>query len=249
MMGGVTKASVQSTNDLPLTDSIKGKMVPRGNFNALAAIILLLSTSCSTLSFTSICFKSLVARNEHRGWHVRTTRSANVGGQGDGTFRPFSLLDPEMKLLDESEVRLLSPIQLSFVGDAVYELHSRTLFTWPAMKPSDHRGLAVTSVRAETQAVLLRRLLNSDWPMTLNERSVLRKGRNASGPGPQRLVGGVYGEASALEAVIGYLYLSDRSRLQYLLDTLVFLRKDGKFQVGDDGPIQWSAQGDENETT
>ena len=108
-------------------------------------------------------------------------------------------------------------MQLAFIGDAVYELHARTLFAWPPKKAQAQRAAAVEMVRAETQSRLLRRLLASAWPITDDERVLLRKGRNAAGRGPPRLASGAYGEASGLEALLGYLYLTDRPRLEGLL--------------------------------
>ena len=105
-----------------------------------------------------------------------------------------------------------------------------------------HRAAAVELVRAEAQSILLRRLLKSSWPITDTERSWLRRGRNSAGPGPARLSGGAYGEASALEALLGALYLSDRERLQGLLDMLVVLSGDGKPQDEDASPVEWQAK-------
>jgi len=82
------------------------------------------------------------------------------------------------------------------------------------LRPPAQRLKAVAIVRAEAQSVLLRRLLRSEWPITRTERVLLRRGRNSAGLGPARLPGGAYGEATALETLLGYLYLSDRARMQ-----------------------------------
>lgn len=139
---------------------------------------------------------------------------ADLGAQSLGAF-PLLSLDHEV--MNGEQLAQLNPVQLAFIGDAVYELHARTLFAWPPKKAQAQRAAAVEMVRAETQSRLLRRLLASAWPITDDERVLLRKGRNAAGRGPPRLASGAYGEASGLEALLGYLYLTDRPRLEGLL--------------------------------
>jgi ribonuclease-3 family protein len=167
----------------------------------------------------------------------------------------------------------VTPVQLAFVGDAVYELHARTLFVWPLTPVRAHRAAAVELVRAETQSLHLRRLLATPlattrpadaadadavaadgaadaavaaaaFVPTALERSLLRRGRNASGPGPSRLLDrSAYGEASALETLLGYLYLAnDALRLQALLDTLLGLAADPPGD-SDRSPVDWKALG------
>lgn len=189
-------------------------------------------------------------------------------------------------------------MQLAFVGDAVYELHARTLFLWPLTTVKAQRTAAVELVRAETQSLHLRRLLapltqsmqpmpsNSDdnaevvadgaasavagaangeaavdthaeaavsaaaavaassFVPTPEECTLLRRGRNASGPGPGRLLDrSSYGEASALETLLGHLYLSnDAQRLQALLDALLALAALPPSDA-DSKPVDWKALG------
>jgi ribonuclease-3 family protein len=136
---------------------------------------------------------------------------------GEDSLGAFPLLSPSHEVLTADQLAKLNPVQLAFIGDAVFELHARTLFAWPPKKAVAQRAAAVEMVRAESQSRLLRRLLASKWPITEHERGLLRKGRNAAGRGPPRLARGAYGEASGLEALLGYLYLADRPRLEGLL--------------------------------
>jgi hypothetical protein len=75
--------------------------------------------------------------------------------------------------------------------------------------------------------------------MTDQEFIFLRKGRNAAGVGPSRLARGIYGEATALETLLGFLYLTDRERLQNLLDSLVRLGDESGHLDGDEKPLNW----------
>jgi ribonuclease-3 family protein len=114
-------------------------------------------------------------------------------------------------------VQQLSPIALAYVGDAVYELYMRVYFLLPPKRIQDYHQQVVAQVRAERQALQLRSLqphLNS------LELDILRRGRNAATNKPKRLDAATYQQATSLETLIGYLYLSDPARLVYLLSQL-----------------------------
>ena len=54
-----------------------------------------------------------------------------------------------------------------------------------------------------------------------SERAIVKWGRNAqTGKVPERLRanGGVYRDATSLEVLIGYLYVSDQARLEFLME-------------------------------
>lgn len=115
--------------------------------------------------------------------------------------------------------------------DSVYELYSRTVDILPGTnRIQKFHDDAQHMARAETQSQLLRRLFscsqlsNDIFELTKREIDILKNGRNCSSRGPLRVTHQVYGEGSALETLIGYLYLSDRFRLQVVLDKLNSLR-------------------------
>ena len=70
---------------------------------------------------------------------------------------------------------------------------------------------------AENQSKLLALLLET-FPLTKKEEQIISRGRNAAGATRSRQNPKAYQDATALEAVIGYLYLSDRKRLEELLN-------------------------------
>ena len=123
--------------------------------------------------------------------------------------------------------------------------------TWPPKKAEKQRQASVEMVRAETQAVLVRRLLGgeSNWELTDFEFELLRRGRNSAGRGPVRLAAdkaGFYGEATALETLVGFYYLSDRVRTHEFLTHLLELGEAA--ECGCDGtPPNWNpeAEGEE----
>lgn len=121
--------------------------------------------------------------------------------------------------LSPTQIQQLSPAALAYVGDAVYELFVRTYYLLPPRKPRLYHGQVVAQVRAESQAQQLRSL---EPHLTPAERNLLKRGRNAAGTCPRRLNPEIYQQATSLETLVGYLYLSDPARLTYLLAQLNF---------------------------
>lgn len=98
----------------------------------------------------------------------------------------------------------VSPLNLAFVGDGVYDLMVRERLVCLANRPNKElHQLAVQQVRAEAQAAALERLLPT---LSEEEAAVYRRGRNAH----TSRSGGAYHKATGLEALFGYLYLSGR---------------------------------------
>lgn len=114
-----------------------------------------------------------------------------------------------------------TPLELAYVGDAVFELavRERLARRGPASMKEMHRQ-AVGLVRASAQAALLRRL---DGTLGPDEEDVVRRARNAkSGPAPKGAATSEYRWATGLEALLGQLYLDGRQeRLAQLLDKLL----------------------------
>ena len=125
-------------------------------------------------------------------------------------FRPAELKSP----LPESKLNTLSPTALAYLGDAVFELHIRAQYLLPPKRIRDYHQNVVTCVRAETQAEFMTSLLPH---LSDVEKQILRQGRNAATGQPKRLSPEIYQQATALETLIGYLYLTDSARLQEIL--------------------------------
>jgi ribonuclease III family protein len=111
-------------------------------------------------------------------------------------------------------VNQLSPVSLAYLGDAVYELYVRTAFLLPLKRSHAYHQEVVSQVRAEAQAQHLQVLLPK---LNESELNWLKRGRNAAGGGPRRLNPEIYQQATSLETLIGYLYLTNPLRLQELL--------------------------------
>lgn len=108
------------------------------------------------------------------------------------------------------DVRTYSPLTLAFIGDCVFDLVIRTVVVERGNRAAN--GLHKTKsaiVKAQTQAQMIEALLPE---LTPEEESVYRRGRNAkSYTSAKNASIGDYRKATGLEALIGYLYLMDRT--------------------------------------
>lgn len=111
--------------------------------------------------------------------------------------------------LTEDQLRSMSSIGLAHMGDAVFEVLVRA---WLC----DHgkatgKGLHQATIRlvcAESQSAKAQRILPE---LTEEELGVFRRGRNAQvHTVPGHASRAQYGEATALEALLGWLYLRGR---------------------------------------
>jgi ribonuclease III family protein len=124
--------------------------------------------------------------------------------------------------VSDASLRQISPAALAYLGDAVYELHTRLNFLLPPKRIQLYHNQVVAEVRAEAQANHLKLLQPY---LTTHEIEVLKRGRNASPRGPKRLDPEIYQQATSLETLLGYLYLADPERLTELLHHISFKSK------------------------
>jgi len=116
-----------------------------------------------------------------------------------------------------AEIERISPAAWAYLGDAVYELYIRSWYLMPPRRLQAYHELVVGQVRAETQARHLRSIspyLNS------TELAIVKRGRNAAAGRSKRADPEIYQQASSLETLIGYLYLTDPERLTEILALL-----------------------------
>ena len=113
-----------------------------------------------------------------------------------------------------AKIQQVSPASLAYLGDAVYELYVRSCYLLPPRRLSDFHNQVVAQVRAESQANHLRSL---EPHLTESELEILRRGRNAATGSSRRLDPKIYQQATSLETLMGYLYLTNPQRLTQLL--------------------------------
>lgn len=88
------------------------------------------------------------------------------------------------------------------------------------LSPSETNAFTLSiSLTAEHQAKLLALLYESSFVLSSKEEQILLRGRNsASSTRNRKNDAAVYQDATALEALIGYLYISDRTRCEEFLN-------------------------------
>ena len=111
----------------------------------------------------------------------------------------------------------LGPLQLAWLGDAVWELHQRLRHCRRPGRSADLHRAVVSEVRADAQALALERLQPL---LTELECDLVRRGRNRAGKGPRGGDPAAYGKATGFETMVGWLFLHNPARLAQLLDRL-----------------------------
>lgn len=111
--------------------------------------------------------------------------------------------------MDEKQVGAMSMLGLAHIGDAVYELLTRTrLCGLGVTKVSELHRMTVATVNAPAQAEAAQRMLPK---LTEEEAAIYRRGRNTKvNSVPQKADIAQYHAATGLEALFGWLYLLGR---------------------------------------
>ena len=123
--------------------------------------------------------------------------------------------------LSAEQARMLSPLQLAYVGDSVHALIVRTGLLQKNLLVKDMHRASNEAVSAVSQAKELTRLLPL---LTEEEADIVRRGRNAHSrhSAPKSASTADYAGATGLEALLGYLYLTGQNgRIQELTPFLV----------------------------
>ena len=112
----------------------------------------------------------------------------------------------------EIQPKQLSPLNLAFVGDCVYEILVREALVCKANRPVNelHReSVKYVSAKAQTEAYAKIKDI-----LTEEETAQFKRGRNAKvGHSPKSATDAQYHTATGVEALFGYLYLSDRAAM------------------------------------
>lgn len=124
-------------------------------------------------------------------------------------------------VMTEDELRAISAIGLAHMGDAVFELLVRTWLCTHGKATG--RGLHQATIKlvcAESQAEKAQRILPL---LTAEELAVYKRGRNAQvNTIPGHASRAQYGAATALESLLGWLYLKGRrERIEELFEKMM----------------------------
>lgn len=105
------------------------------------------------------------------------------------------------------KAKTISPVTLAFVGDAVYSLFVREVYTTRTDKKSGELSEMTSKiVCACAQAKLIDKILPK---LTDDEADVFRRGRNAKKPSrAKHSTVAEYNKSTGFEALVGFLYLT-----------------------------------------
>ena len=108
-------------------------------------------------------------------------------------------------------------LELAYLGDTLWDLYVRSHLVQGGGKAGALHRRAVALVCAHAQSGALSRI---EPLLTGEEADVVRRARNAHQNPPKNADAAEYHRATALEALVGFLYVTDRTeRLQVLMET------------------------------
>lgn len=119
-----------------------------------------------------------------------------------------------------------SPLALAYIGDAVYELIIRTkVINHGSVQVNKMHKASAGLVKAETQARLIKAL---EEDLTAEELAVFKRGRNAKSVTTAKHARVIdYRMATGLEALVGYLYITEQ------FDRMIELVSLGLTKIGE----------------
>ena len=127
-----------------------------------------------------------------------------------------------------AEAGLLNPLQLAYIGDAVWETLIRCEMIRRRINLHHMHIESVKYVNAHAQAEWMREM---EPLLDERETEIARRGRNADArhPAPRNQSPGDYAAASAFEAVIGYWYLTgSEEKLKSVFDMIIGGLENGR---------------------
>lgn len=104
----------------------------------------------------------------------------------------------------------LSPLNLAFIGDCIYEILVREELVCSANRPvNDLHRESVKFVCAKAQTEAYSKIKDA---LTEDEEAQFKRGRNAkTGHSPKSASDAEYHTATGIEALFGYLYLTEQN--------------------------------------
>lgn len=120
------------------------------------------------------------------------------------------------------KINLINVLVLAYLGDSIYESHVREYLINKGI--SNVKDLQIESLKyvsAKQQSKLLKMLLDNNI-LTEEEKEIVNRGRNHKGSRhPKNCDIITYKYATALETLIGYLYLNkDNDRIKEIMNKI-----------------------------
>ena len=127
----------------------------------------------------------------------------------------------DMRFVDKDvKPKQLSPLNLAFIGDCIYEILVRETLVLDANRPvNDLHKESVKYVSAKAQTAALEKIKDE---LSEEELAIYKRGRNAKvGHCPKSASENEYHCATGVEALFGYLYLNEEiDRIKFLFSKI-----------------------------
>ena len=126
----------------------------------------------------------------------------------------------------EMNIDEINIASLAYLGDSVYELEIRNhLLANSKAKVNDLKNESIKYVSAVSQAGILDRLIENGI-ISSDELSLVKRARNYRPNSKPRYTDiKLYKKATALEALFGYLYLSNNTnRIKQLINVIIIIK-------------------------
>ncbi|MCR3905991.1 MAG: Mini-ribonuclease 3 [Tenericutes bacterium] len=123
----------------------------------------------------------------------------------------------------------MNGLTLAYIGDAYYELSIRTyLINQKLTNVNDLHKKAIRFTSGKAQSVIMNYLINEKI-VSEQEIDLFKRGRNSSGPGRKNIDAQTYHYATGFEALIGSLYLDNKTRADELIKISIEYIEKGDF--------------------
>lgn len=130
--------------------------------------------------------------------------------------------------LSTSDVKMLNPLVLAYIGDSVYDTFVRTLLVSGGYgQVAKLHKMSIEFVKAKAQADILGKITEM---LTSEEQDIVRRGRNTkSGTVPKNADIIDYRYATGFEALIGFLYLTGQiGRLMEIIGMIIKVKMESQ---------------------
>lgn len=125
--------------------------------------------------------------------------------------------------LTEEDIMMLGPLQLAYIGDAIFELMVRTYLLERDISVSELHKASTKYVKAKGQSEIYHLIEDI---LTEEEKAIVKRGRNTkSHTSPKNTDIIDYKYATGFEALMGYLYITNKSfRIFEIFNTIINLK-------------------------
>ncbi len=120
-------------------------------------------------------------------------------------------------------INQINALILAYLGDAIYELYIRERLIQKGInKVNDMQKEAIKYVSGKSQAAFIKKLIDEN-KLTADELDIVKRARNAKvSSHPKNIDILTYKYATAFEALIGYLYISNgNKRISELMEGII----------------------------